>query len=330
MNNLKEYLKENTILRYLVKKIKIYREYLADAADFSKYYLEKREMNGHFEYRMMLLIHSLEKGMCMPDSRPFGQKKCQQLITLIERCDETQKKQSEYSLALGILQSWLEFFEERGWVDDSAYSIVKNYMDAKAKVDVSVKPGYKIMTRNDLVADKKASFKEFIKSRHSVRDFSPEPLSKEDIKECLEMAITAPTACNRQMCKIYQVKREEDRELLNNIVLGVPGFNLKSVNYFIITYDISAFDFFGERNQGYLNSGLVAMNFVNALHYKGIGSCFLQWANKRSEDLLVKKTLGIPANEKIAIVVGAGYYADNCKIPCSCRKKIEEFFVEIY
>jgi nitroreductase len=329
MMNLKKHLKENAALRHMVKKIKIYHEYLADASDFSKYYLEKSEMDGHYEYRMMLLIHSLEKGICMPDSRPLGQKKCLQLLNLIKKCDEVKKNRSEYSMGLGILQSWLEFYEDHKWTDDSTYMTVKKYMEGIDKATINIKPGYKILSKNELLAKEQAPFKEFIMSRHSVRDFSAEPLSEEDIRECLGMAVTAPTACNRQMCKIYQVKRREYTDLLNKTVLGVSGFNHNTVNYFIVTYDISAFDFFGERNQGYLNSGLVAMDFVNALHFKGIGSCFLQWANKRSEGLLVKKTLGIPENEKIAIVIGAGYYPESCKIPCSCRKKLEEVFIEI-
>ena len=128
------------------------------------------------------------------------------------------------------------------------------------------------------------------------------------------------------MCKVYQVKKQDVKELLNKTILGVGGFNREAMTYFVITYDIAAFDFFGERNQGYMNAGLVAMNFVNGLHFKGIGSCFMQWANKRSEDVKVRKALGLSDSEKIAIVLGAGYYKDTYIIPCSCRKSIDEVF----
>lgn len=64
------------------------------------------------------------------------------------------------------------------------------------------------------------------------------------------------------------------------------------------------------------------MNFVNGLHYRGIGSCFMQWANKHTDERFVKTELHIPECEKIAVVIGAGYYKESTIIPCSCRRDI--------
>ena len=111
--------------------------------------------------------------------------------------------------------------------------------------------------------------------------------------------------------------------------MGLSGFEKDSVNFFVITYDTCSLSFYGERNQGYLNSGLVAMNFVNAMHSKKIGSCFLQWGNTNKEEKSVKNVLEIPQNEKIAVVIGAGYYKSINKIPCSNRKKISEIYKEL-
>ena len=53
----------------------------------------------------------------------------------------------------------------------------------------------------------------------------------------------------------------------------------------------------GERNQGWFNAGLVAMNFVNALHSLGIGSCFVQFGNSNQEEKDLKKLLNINKSE---------------------------------
>ena len=71
------------------------------------------------------------------------------------------------------------------------------------------------------------------------------------------------------------------------------------------------------------------MNFVNALHFKGIGSCFLQWGNKHSQEVRIKKQLGIPKDEKIVIAIAAGYYKNNTLVPKSYRKRIEELYKKI-
>lgn len=168
-----------------------------------------------------------------------------------------------------------------------------------------------------------------MKTRHSTRDYLIKKISDSDLKYCLESAIHSPSACNRQMCKIYYVDTSSKKEILSKNIMGLTGFNNEAINLFVITYDISAFLFYGERNQGYLNSGLFAMNFVNALHFKGIGSCFLQWSNKHKDEKRIKKELGIPDNEKIAITLAAGYYKDNTIIPKSYRKNIEEYYNKI-
>lgn len=79
------------------------------------------------------------------------------------------------------------------------------------------------------------------------------------------------------MIGIVQVSSRDKCDLISNTIYGSAGISKNSVTYFVVTYDINALDYYGERNQGYLNAGLVAMNFANALHSRGIGSCFLQW-----------------------------------------------------
>ena len=122
------------------------------------------------------------------------------------------------------------------------------------------------------------------------------------------MALKSPTACNRQMVKIYYVKSKEKKDYILKIGQGFSGFKYDGINIFVITFDINANYFVGERNQGWFNAGLVSMNFVNALHSLGIGSCFVQFGNTNKEEEKVKKILNIPSNERIAVLLSAGYY----------------------
>lgn len=316
--SVKEFLKTNDTLRRIVKKLKIYKEYLSDASDYSKYYLEMAEKYGNMNYRVMLLIHSLEKGMCMPNSRPFGQKKAVDLMNVLN--SYSTHNVFEYKLGISTLHAWVAFFDEHEWKNDKTCEQIRAYLADKTS---EFEAGYK-MYPDPKVILAEGNFEKVLLSRHSVRDFQDREIEKEDLEFALKCFVEAPTACNRQMCKIYQVKNPEVKKLLHKTVMGVGGFNHDTMTYFIVTYDMAAFDFFGERNQGYMNAGLVAMNFVNGLHFRGIGSCFMQWANKRSEDLAVRKALGILDSEKIAIVIGAGYYTEESIIPCSCRRSIED------
>ena len=125
------------------------------------------------------------------------------------------------------------------------------------------------------------------------------------------------------------VKDTKIKTELNKVIIGLPGFNKEHVNFFIITYDLAAFAYSGERQQGLLNTGLCTMNFVNALHAKGIGSCCLQWSNKHSEDRRIRKLLGLKDSERIGVIVGAGYYLPENTIPCSVRRPISDIYREV-
>lgn len=310
-NGLRSKLKKNSFLRRRIKGIKNYKEFFGDARDFNRYYLEKAEKRGDSRYRLMLLVHNIEKGLCSNDPRPFGEEKVRQIVGIL-RDNPEKKDEFEYALAASSLKSWKAFHIKKGFVlpEDLA-----DYID---KLEDNGGAGSELFETNDKLL-----------GRRSVRDFEERELRSEDVDFALRYFSSAPTACNRQMCRVYRVKSAEAKELLIDRVLGISGFNTDAVTFFLITFDISAFDYSGERNQGYLNAGLTAMNFVNGLHKKGIGSCFLQWSNKRGDDKLVRSALGLKKSERIAVVIGAGYYKDNVKIPKSSRKNKGMIYKEI-
>lgn len=68
----KELIKQNKTIRKTGKTLNIYKEFLSDARGFSSSYIEAAEEKDNYKYSILLLAHSLEKGMCMPTPRPFG------------------------------------------------------------------------------------------------------------------------------------------------------------------------------------------------------------------------------------------------------------------
>ena len=318
--NIKEILKKNDVLRRIVKRAKIYREFRADAKDFSKHYLEEAEKAGDRRYRILLLVHSIEKGLCVADPRPFGKEKALQLATLLENCPYTGS--FEFRLGTAALRAWCRAYEEHGWVDIEPYRTVRASLDGK---ETDLIAGSSVYEKPDTDAGKDTFF-DILSSRRSVREFEKRPIEESDLRTAVEAFIAAPSACNRQMCRLYRADSEKARAVLEKNIIGLGGFDRETTTYFVITYDIAAFEFYGERNQGFFNAGLAAMNFANALHAQGIGSCFMQWSNKRSEDLETRKALGIGESERIAVILGAGYYKEKTLSPVSCRREPEDIY----
>ena len=321
----KDIIKKNKNLRNLGKKINIYKQFGQDAKDLSKYYIEMAERHYDYRYSIMLIVHSLEKGMCFSNPRPFGLDKVKELMALLTHCSDSQKNEFEYQLGISILFSWLDFFESHGWQSEFIYGEVKKFL-ADKRPNPSIVTGCK--QYSPTIADANV-YEDIYLSRHSVRDYQDKKIELSDIQFALKCFVETPTACNRQMCRVYYIQKQEITDLLNRVVIGIPGFNKKTVQYFIITYDLASLAYSGERQQGLFNAGLCTMSFLNGLHAKGIGSCCLQWSNKSQEDELVRKKLGFRESERIAIVVGAGYYLDNNMIPCSARRRPEDVFTII-
>lgn len=318
--SLKDRLKKRNLLRRMVKRIKIYREFYRDAAAFGNYYLEEAMRKGDFRYKIMLLVHSIEKGMCMDRPRPFGAKKVGELRNLLEANPD--ENGFEFCLGCQALKAWADFFKEHGWEKEEGYEQVQKFLE-NCKVQ-TVHAGQKRVYRPGLSEEN--SFCQVLFSRYSARKFQKRELEEADIRFALDCFLRAPTACNRQMCKVYQIKNIQMKHLLDETVMGISGFDKDTVHYFVITYDIAAFEYYGERNQGYLNAGLASMNFVNGLHARGIGSCFLQWSNRGREDKKIRHAMRIPDSERIAVLIGAGYYPDISTVPCSCRKRKSDIF----
>ena len=323
---MKEKLKKIPFLVILNKKIKFKKEYKKDYKFFLENYSYSNPTKSKIEYNMILEVHKLEKGMACINPRPFGVNKVKELMRLIIEYEKISNEKSySYNLANSALLNYTKFYEEHGWKNTDEYKIISRFISKKRDFDY-IEVGSFDLKKKAIIKDASIDYDKFLSSRRSIRNFSSTKLKKEDIEKAVKMAIKTPTACNRQMCKIYYINNDEKKDVVTKYAQGVGLFDLTNVNYFIITFDISANYFIGERNQGWFNSGLFSMNFANALHSLGIGSCFIQFGNSFEEEEKLKKILNIPESERIAVILTAGYYDEISKIPYSTRKDLKEIF----
>lgn len=317
---IKQLLKSIPLVKLWGRKINSLRIFRLDSKCFNDYYLESMKDKGEYKYAVMLLVHSLEKGMCMPNPRPYGFDKVYELMKYLKN---TEKKQSfEYELGISVLYAWIDYFDKHQWTDEQAYGDVRLFLNDKQNPNID--SGCK--EYNPTRIDWSEQYYDIISSRHAVRDFRKVKIRQEDIDFAINCFLETPTACNRQMCGLVYINDTKIKEYLEKRIIGLSGFNKPNTQYFIITYDLSALAYLGERNQGMFNAGLCTTNFINALHSRGIGTCCLQWSNNPTEDFMVRKALGLSDSERIAVVIAAGYYKKNNIVPCSVRKTKKDIF----
>ena len=321
MPSLKDKLRHDKFIAKAIKtrdKLRSRQSYKSDYKSYANY--NGKVASGGKYYAILLHCHVLEKGMSHESPRKFGNKHTDIIIHLLP---DVEADSFEAKYAIETLNSYLRVYETHGWTDDDNYRIVKNYLDSNnllaAQEPSTIYEAYSQIKKKNSI-----DYYSFLKSRHSIRDYASKKISDDDYKKAVSMALLTPSACNRQMNKVYYVKSAAKREYLIGKIQGISGIDKSTVNLFVITYDQNALLGAHERNQGFLNSGLFAMNFVNGLHSLGIGSCLLQCGNPDREQTEIVAELGIPANERIAVFVAAGYYTERVKYLRSKRKNVDE------
>ena len=66
----------------------------------------------------------------------------------------------------------------------------------------------------------KDEFKKLVKSRRSVRVFTKENVDSNDLKECLELSLLAPTSSNLQCWEFYWIKNKDKKKRLKEYCLN--------------------------------------------------------------------------------------------------------------
>lgn len=317
--------------RWIISKYNLWKAYYSDYKEYMhwQYHNPKVKTQNALEAKILRQTHVIEKGMSLSHPRErFGVQKALELLEFINEFVERGYKIEEsipVLNALGVLKAYLAYHEEHGFKPEDVFEQFEKY--SKYILD---KEKYGIIEVNKSEVEKKvqAKFPEFFMSRHSVRQFSDRPIKTEDIEKAVKLAMKAPSACNRQSCKVYFYKDKNVNKELGNLIAGNTGFEEEVQNYIVVTSDMSAFYDSFERNQVYVDGGIFAMALVEALHYYGIASCILQNGEHKKRNLKFKEICkNIPENEKIILFIAIGYYKDHFTYAVSHRKKLEDVLV---
>lgn len=129
-----------------------------------------------------------------------------------------------------------------------------------------------------------------IESRRSIRSFTQQPISKEDINRILVSGLWAPTGCNRQTIKYLVLEDKEDIKFCQKIAGEVYSFPSDAPICVVILVDPRAYALPGQRHMAYLETGAAVQNMLLTARVLGIGSCWLFWhdAVQKHSDFLLR------------------------------------------
>ena len=249
------------------------------------------------------LYHTIEKGLAYENYRPgFGKDNVEKLVLSLEKYVETGGNVDTffYETALSCLHEYIEKNKLHGYQDSELEERV-NKLPGKANG-----LGGTITVKTPTCTD----FVELVKNRHSIRHFLKEPVDINTLKNVIELAQFTPSACNRQgwRTRIIADKDKIARVLANQN--GNKGFGNEFDKLLVITADLRAQQRSREFFQAFIDGGMYAMNILNALFYKGIGSVPLSASLTIQQDKNVRKIISLDDAEVLILFIGVGNYPD--------------------
>ena len=311
-------------MKNIIKTIKGFILCFKYVKTYLKYGLYYSGRKNNLSYKILLVVHAIEKGLGIKETRlGFGSQKINDLLYFLNEWEHQNYSLEDYSYvyAINVLKSYVEFHRAKQY---NSPFIEKLQTFLKDRNVFEIKSGFRIYDANydrkDLIS--------LITNRHSIRDYADKEVSKEDIVECIRLALTAPSACNRQPSRCYYTMDKSKIEKIGDLIPGNTGFNNVN-NYLVITADISAFGI-QEYTQWMTNAGIFITYLTLIMEYKGIANCILQWANRGNSEKELRELLNIPENEQVVAAISLGYPNADCKILESKRRAIEEVGKEVF
>lgn len=289
-------------------------------------YLYKYDMRQFFEYSCMnennienlateirILSHTIEKGMSLPDCRVgFGKEKIIRLINLCQKYEEqNNKKDMEViGLAKSTINVYEKFQKDCGVKTDFIPKEYKNIEESNAGI---------------LLIDgkQKNDFTQIAYSRHSCRYYSEKKVETAIIEKIVELAQTAPSACNRQAVRIFACTNIDKQKQIMEMHGGVRGFGKPGV-IFVVTGDLGLYLNEFERNTVFVDGGIFVMNLLYSLENFGLVGCPIIWGAEPDMDSKLREILDIPSSHKVVSLIMAGYAPEQrYKVAVSPRRNVQ-------
>jgi nitroreductase len=321
-------------LRLGVDYIAFITNYARDAKRFIKYsaFRDFPRSRTHLRALITMDYHGIEKGLSLANPRGwFGQVLIERLTANLEKYIQAYGRDDLTTIAGDSLSSYYKFsFGAEGGsrksggdfrVGEPTKAAYRGPGDLECLGDAG---GVQMVEKNRIINAARIDFEAFVKSRHSVRHFSQEPVDANLIKKAVEMAIFTPSVCNRQAWRVYGIYDNVLKAISLELQRGNRGFTDQISKVLIVTCDLENFSSVGERNQAWVDGGMFAMSLVYALHAEGLGTCCLNWCKTQQTDVALRRAIGLPDNEVVIMMLAVGNLPDRFNVALSKRRSLDE------
>lgn len=253
---------------------------------------------------LLVTSHVLEKGITMPNRRlGFGYERVRLVIEKCRSCiSKYGSEPNEIQSAITDLCDYLSIHEKESFqLPEDIITGIRELENYRANNKTS---SWMLFTP-DTFFKEYSSFEDFTNSRHTCRYYSKEPVKLDKIIDCIRIAQTAPSACNRQSTRVHIIQSQKAKEVVLKYQNGSRGFGQDADKFLLITADQSAWDI-KQSKSAYIDAGLYTMALLYAMHENKICACTLNAHIYSNEIKDFYKEIGIPQSEIPIVFIAIG------------------------
>lgn len=277
---------------------------------------------ARLEYFLLKNYHIVEKGLALPDPRKgFGQPK---IINLIKKTREYEKLYPDLTIGVLVrdtLREYLEFHKNDMFIFSADFlDHMKLFLREKS---AQGEGGLKYLKKSEMVTLGGDHFERFLNCRHSIRNYSKDPVDDGIIAHAISVSQNTPSVCNRQGWFVhYYSDKKKIKELLT-YQNGNAGFTESIDKLLIVTASTKAFTRY-EHNQLFIDGGLYSMNLMLALHSVGLGSCPLNTCMSWLKENELKKSAAIESHERLIMMIAVGNLLEEFSVARSKKNSVSK------
>lgn len=296
--------------------------------DFQRYaehsFVEGGTTHEHRRAIIRIFTHYIEGGMSYPDVRlGYGQDKINSIFGKLDSYLAEFGADDTVEWALSTISTYLTYHAERGMELSDIAEKLAGFTARLAYAPKTEQGGTEEVTKSDLQDAVDFDFLRFVRARHSVRQYTDQPIDDATIRKIVMQAQECSSVCNRQTVRVYAYNDYDTVQDLLTYQAGNAGFRPEIRTLFIITADMAQMNLIGERYQGWIDGGIFAQTLALSIHAEGLGGCFLNWSVEMEQDKALRARTGIPDNELVITFMSAGHLKDRFYVPVSARKPVD-------
>jgi len=149
-----------------------------------------------------------------------------------------------------------------------------------------------------------ATLESIIKNRRSIRKFKEGEIDAEKLEKMVELALWAPSSCNRQTVHFRFVRKPEYIKAVAPAAFNQPTLE-QPITLVVVCVDLGKYRNTTLKNNlsPYLDAGVSMQNFLLAATAMDLGSCVIAG---RLNQKLIKEVLNLPPNWIVAALIAVG------------------------